>query len=250
MKIKKFIIAGLVFIGLILTSCNNSDPTDNYTSFATTVKSSSNTNTIDIFKLDGGALVNPVNLKTSVEAGKRIILDYYKTKDQTNLNGADFNVYVTGYKWLLTKDVVKLTIENEKEIGDDSFFTLYGIGISGGYMNISVSILYSGVHHYINLVDNTINGEQVIVDTVKLELRQNAFGYNQGFPLFNIVSFNLNQYKILAQSMNKPSLVFNIQIKLIDGGVKKYDVVYNIDDVVQNEKSNPLIKSVDDNIFK
>lgn len=225
MKLTKLLLI-LGVTSAIAISCNKGNSTENYIGMATVQET---TEGYDVFKVDNGPTLLTSNLSVNGQDGRRVLLYYYLTGKPSTANAPyDDIAYVTGYRWVLTKDVIQLTAENATQIGNDPFFELYDMDIAGGYLNAFFAILFDQVPHSINLVENTLNGPAVVGDQVALELRQNAFGFNSGSGVYDIASFNLNKYKQYAIDNNLTKLYFKVKMNFFNGISKEINLVYNI----------------------
>ncbi|MEG2318455.1 MAG: NigD-like C-terminal domain-containing protein [Rikenellaceae bacterium] len=229
-----------LIVPLATTGCNNDDDNSNsYISMATVERSSTN---VFLLRLDDGSLVRPNNLTSSIESGKRILMTFQYGNEYVAGSAYNYDIHILNYNWVLTKDIIDLTAANEKEIGNDPFYSINAINTGGGYLNVFVSFLFDYVPHFINLANNTIDGTPSTASVVNLELRQNAYGNNGGLLAFGVVSFPLTKY-INAATAGQEKITFNILVNL-PNGEKTISVDYFLN------KANESSVSPSDDMFK
>ena len=235
----------LLFLPLSLfaaSSCSDSDNDYDYISLMTVVESDSKL----LFMKSDSSLLNPTNFTIMSNAGQRMLVQYEIENTLPTNTPYKYEIEVYDYDLILTKDVIDLTAENEVAVGNDAFWRVSRINPDGGFINIYMSFLYNGIPHMINLVENKITPvpapelATTMADTIKLELRQNANGNNSGYPISELVSFNIQKYITEAVAASKTKLTFSVSAKLPNGAVSTYNVVFNIGKPNTNGEYNDL----------
>ncbi len=212
----------LLMLSLVtfLVSCDNdSDLYDvPYITFGEVVISENST----IIESDlGNTLVvsNPQILeRAKVESGDRIYGIFHFVEPSGN--GQNTKVIELGFVYkILTKDIVALTPENEKEISDDAIAPV-DLWLSGDYLNFNYTFFTDGVTtHYLNMVtvDNPKKNEE---GYQYVEIRHNAnYDYDKFVGQYTgIVSFDI---KDMVEA--DPSLKgFIVRIKTTSVGERFY----------------------------
>lgn len=223
---KKFKYLLLLALGAMMaTSCYKSDNDDRviYLGFSTVEKAS---NDAMMLLLDNGVKLNPQNAVVSSPIGQRVIISFSLGKEYESGTPFDYDADIYGSRGVLTKGIAKMTAANQDSIGNDGFYSMNGITWGGGFLNTYFGILYNGIPHTITMADNAVNGEQVVTDTLKLELRQNAKGQNSGYWLNGLASFNIQSYLDAAKANSRDTLIVRVTTNLIGGTTSKYDIHY------------------------
>lgn len=213
-----FLLLPFLFVG-----CNNDDEY-RYVSLVTVVE---NTDGDLTFMRNDSSLLNPDNYTISYDEGQRMLIEYKIKEIDTSVTPYEYKIRLKDYESVLTKDVVDLTSDNEDEIGDDAFWNVYDMNSSGGYLNVYIGFLYNYIPHTINLVANTITPPTNSADTINLELRQNANGENIGFPVRELVSFNVSDYITAAKEAGESKLVLAVKVLLPSDSYSVYNVTFN-----------------------
>lgn len=225
-KVKFITLSFILLLVPFLQSClDDSEPVDSFV--ISTVKVLDETNKDYYFLLDNGKKMFPGITKWvggyEPKDGQRAFVLFQELEDKAA--GYDYNIEVKRIENVLTKDVVDLTAENEKEIGDDAINTTY-MWIAQGYLTIEFQ--YFGTNsadkkHFLNLVVNKIK-EKTEKDPsdnyIELEFRHNAKEDTPAQLGEGYVSFKLD--KIADQMEGKKGL--KIRVKTIYEGVKEYTV--------------------------
>lgn len=220
----------------VASSCSNSDDDRDYVSLVTVVQGEGKL----LFMRADSTLMNPTNLTITSSAGQRVLIEYEIKHTYESNTPFRYDVKVDDYELILTKDAIDLTAENEATIGNDAFWRIYSMNSGGGYLNVYLSFLYNYNPHTINLVANTINPPAVSADTVKLELRQNANGNNNGFPVEELVSFNVQKYITAAKEAGKAKLTLAVAVTMPNNAILTYYVVFNTGAVNEDQNFNTL----------
>ena len=223
-------------------SCSDSDNDYDYVSLTTVVQGDNKL----LFMRSDSSLLNPTNFTILSNTGQRMLVQYEIKNTLPTNTPYKYEIEVYDYDLILTKDVIDLTAENEVAVGNDAFWRVSRINPDGGFINIYMSFLYNGIPHMINLVENKITPAPApelattMADTIKLELRQNANGNNSGYPIEELVSFNIQKYITEAIAASKTKLVLSVSSKLPNDGVSTYNVVFNIGSTNSSAEYNDL----------
>lgn len=220
-----FLFALLTFLcSISFSSCHD----DGYSlgafviNLATVNPIKENSNTY-YFTLDNGETLwcaaSDIHYKPS-KKGQRVWLNYTLLSD--SINGFDHYIKVNGLREILTKKVIELTPQNEKEIGHDPIKVLqYWIG--DNYLNI-----YFGYNtgnekpHTINLIQKSLDG--VLSDNSRiLELRNNANGDPQKYGAKNYASFDLRPFRRNGQD----SIHLVLKALDFDNKEQEYQIIYS-----------------------
>lgn len=146
----------------------------------------------------------------------RAQVNYTKLSDK--IGDYDHYIKVNGLQYILTKDIVKLTAENDETLGNDTIKVLEFwegddfLNIHFGYQAESNSILHS-----INMAEKSIQPD----GSVNLEFRHNANGDNPRYGVLGLVAFDLRPYK----NEERDSVNFVIKVNSF-GGIKEYKFTY------------------------
>ena len=217
-------------------SCSDSDNDYDYVSLTTVVQGDNKL----LFMRSDSSLLNPTNFTILSNTGQRMLVQYEIKNTLPTNTPYKYDIEVDDYDVILTKDVIDLTAENEVSVGNDAFWRIRRMNSGGGYLNVYLSFLYNGIPHMINLVENKVQAPANMSDTVKLELRQNANGNNSGYPIEELVSFNVQKYIDEAIAASKTKLVLNVSAKLPNGGISSYNVTFNIGTPNSSSEYNDL----------
>lgn len=220
MNLKTLLLLSLVTF--LVSSCDD-DPNPYevpYITFGEVVKTETNT----VIESDlGNTLVvsNPqIFERAKVEDGDRIYGVFHFVEPKGN--DKDSKVIELGFVYkILTKDIVALTPENEKEISDDAIAPV-DLWISGEYLNFNYTFFTDGMTtHYLNMV--TVDNPKKQEDGYQyVEIRHNAnYDYDRFVGQYTgIVSFDIDD--IVKEN---PGLKgFIVRIKTTSVGERFYKV--------------------------
>ena len=216
---------GVIFLLLALISCNNKDgySLGEFQVSMGTIKMESETSYSIL--LDNGKKLWPAATDHRYKAkdNQRAFVNY--TLLSGEYNGYDHMVKVNAIWNILTKDIIKLTHDNEEEIGNDPIKTNH-IWIANDFLNIDFMFNYGGIKpHFINLVENEIN-KLSKDDVLELEFRHNSYGStNKDRLTEGLVSFNLKP----LQRSDANSINIRIKVKEFDKE-STYDIKYEYSD--------------------
>ncbi len=199
-----------VVVSLAFSACSNDDY-DGIVSLVTVTESSDGEK---LFVRSDSSLMNPVNFVITSNVGQRMLVQYEIENSYPTNTPYRYDIDVDDFEIVLTKNVVNLTTSNETEIGNDAFWNIYYVSYSNGFINIYLSFLYNYNPHAVNLVYNTITPPINEPDSINFELRQNANGDNSGFPISEIVSFNVQGYIDAAAGAGVEEMTFAIKVLL------------------------------------
>lgn len=233
-------ILGL-FLSLNLISCSDDDgySLDNFRVNLATV------NPIDIeqgtfyLTLDDGTTLWPAtmsNMGFKPRNNQRVLLNYTLLSDE--IGKYDHYIKVNGISNILTKEIIKLTSANEKEVGDNPIKILT-IWPGDNYLNIRFGINVGGtqIKHTINLVKNELSPTDDV--DIVLELRHNANGDPERYGETGFAAFDLRPFMVEG----KESINLVVKAKDYGGEEKKYLITYKflekaeIKDINSNELS-------------
>lgn len=178
--------------------------------------------------LDDGSTLKPTAYDIAFEpkANQRVKVNYTIISSAKNPGMAYTNYDHTGkinyIQNILTKPVIELTAENEKEVGNDPV-KLLDFWIGDHYLNIHFGINMSGAHaHTFNLVKNTLIEKTNTDNEIVLEFRHNTNGDTQLYGRDDYAAFDLRSLQV--QGKNKLSI--KIKIKNFDLEEKEYKIEY------------------------
>lgn len=219
----------LWIIGLIaafsLNSCSNDDGFNmgNYWLDVATVNQIEGNTESFYLTLDNGKRLLPISFDSysNPQFGKRVIVKYTLLSDK--MDTYDNTIKINSIQNILTKEVIDMTSENEKEIGDDPIKIL-SIWTGDNFLNIRFGYNAGGEEvHAINLVRNKLNQATTTEDgTVVLEFRHNANGDPQKYGVNNYAAFYLKPFQV----QNKDSVNFMIRVIEFNDQIKEYPVTY------------------------
>lgn len=144
---------------------------------------------------------------------------YFNYLDEAKA-GYDYNVQVENIINILTKDIINLTEENAKEVGDDKINATY-LWVAQGYLNIEFQYFGSNnpaKKHFLNLVRNTTStGDAGEEGYISLEFRHNNEGDSPDrLSDGGYVSFKLDQ---IAEEM-KEAKGLRIRVNTLYDGIQ------------------------------
>ena len=239
-KVKyNFILLLGLFLTINLTSCSDDDGY-NLNDF---VLSLATVNPIDVEKgtysliLDDGTTLWPTasNVLYRPKYGQRVLVSYTILSDQ--IGEYDHYIRVNNIYDILTKKVVDLTAENEKEIGNDPI-KLLSMWVGDDYLNIHFGVNVGGgqAKHAINLVQNklSVDVQNTSDNEITLEFRHNANGDPENYGEKSFVAFDLRPFK----KEGKDSVTFVIKVKDYDGEMKTYPITYVFDGINTTKNIN------------
>lgn len=193
-KIKLTLVALLATLGLTFQSCNDDDHYslgDFSIDWATVVSTNPGTYYL---KSDTWGTLWPAATSLpgySPRDGQRVIALFNPLAD--DFQGFDHAIKVEGIDEILTKDIEKLTTENDKEFGNDPIYIEKdGLWVSGGHLNVAfVQNMPAYQKHRISLVAPALLADEN--GYIALELRYNNYEDVTGVGKNGYVSFDLTQ---------------------------------------------------------
>lgn len=225
-KIRYSLILVISLIAIFtFNSCNNDDgySLGNYRLDIATVNPIDSAAGTFYLTLDNGSTLLPVASDSyyKPQFNKRVIVNYTPLSDKTGVY--DHAIKINAIQDILTKEVIDLTSENEKEIGHDPIKIL-DLWTGDHFLNIHFGYNTGGEKiHVINLVRNNMdkiapnpNGE------ITLEFRHNAHGDPQKYGTKNYVAFDLRPF----QTENRDSINFIIKVFDFNDETKEYPITY------------------------
>lgn len=202
-KINSYLLAILAIVGTTFQSCDNNDEGyslgDIAVDWATVKIEGAHT-----YSLTGdtwGTLwpaASSVFWFTPVD-GQRVIAVFNPLYD--NFQGYDTAVKVEGVKEVLTKRVEEMTVENEKEYGNDPIYIQRNdMWIGSNYLNVVFKQnIPNKKKHRVSLVQNkTVQSPDD--NYIHLEFRYNTYEDTTDYWANGAVSFNLNSLDITSQT--------------------------------------------------
>lgn len=223
-KLFIFLVMGAVFS--LFSGCNMDEEgyslNDSWVGFGLVHKDS--TNESFTIEQDNGAILFPVTNKvmwTDVKDNERVLTNFSILGDKTNPDNIEqYYVKINSLRKILYKGIRDITPATEDSIGNDPI-KVKGKWIKNNMLNLELKYLGGSKIHYINLVKqsgilNIDNGPVV------LELRHNANGDSEQFPLSAFVTFDLSTLKI----QGKNSTPFKVIAKGFDGDDFEYTGEY------------------------
>ncbi len=227
----------LIFFSALMSliiSCSDDDDYNDYVSLVTVVNDSDGQK---VFMRNDSTRMYPINFDILSDPGQRMLVEYYINDTYDSNDPYKYGVVVEDYDIVLTKYVVPLTAENEEEVGDDAFWNIFDVTYSGGFINVYLSFLYNYNPHLINLVENTVTPPVNAPDSINFELRQNANGDNTGYPVSELVSFNVQNYIAEANAEGLETITFAIKVMLPNDQSSIFKVVVNLDNYTGDDKT-------------
>lgn len=227
MKTIRYSLIVIISIISIFTfnSCNNDDgySLGNYKLDIATVNAIDSASGTFFLKLDNGNTLLPVAFDSYYKPlfNKRVIVNYTLLSDQTG--GYDHAIKINAIQDILTKEVIDLTAENEKEIGDDPIKIL-SIWEGDHFLNIYFGYNTGGEKtHTVNLVRNKLDKITTIPNgTIALEFRHNSNNDPQKYGTKNYAAFDLKPF----QTANQDSIKFIIKVFDFNNETKEYPITY------------------------
>ncbi|MBE9487571.1 MAG: hypothetical protein IMY73_00135 [Bacteroidetes bacterium] len=240
-------LAVLLLLPFTVIGCNNND--DYQTEYISLGSVDRETTGDFLLKLDDGELVRPLSFNSDAENGKRILMTFVYENDYAESAVIDHDVRLTGFSWVLTKDIIDLTNDNKDEVGNDPFVGIEGIDTGGGYINVYFCFLADYEQHLINMVENKIeDSSSTSTDEINLEFRQNAHGETAGYEYLGLASFPIKKY--IDKAVGKDKITFNIKVKLYNGQENNIKVSYNIKSPEKSIVSQGENKYINSSHFK
>lgn len=153
----------------------------------------------------------------------------------------DHYVKINYLSTFLTKNIVKLSSENEDVLGNDKIKILE-LWEGDDYLNIhfGVNIGGGGVQHSINLAEASV-GED---GTVNLEFRHNANGDAENYGVKGLVAFDLRPY----QQKDGKNIIFKITLNAFQGSDSEYIFTYNYTGT-KNKSNQTAVEVYTDDLF-
>lgn len=214
----------LLALPMLWIGCSDDDD-DRYVSLVTVTESNGEL----LFMRSDSALMNPTNFTIISNPGQRMLIEYGIHRSYPAGSAYSYDIRLSDYDIVLTKNVVDMTSENEGIIGNDAFWNVYYMNSGGNFLNVYLSFLYNYNPHTVNLINNTVTPPVNTQDTIYLELRQNANGQNIGFPVNELVSFNVDSYLTTAKENGVEELVLVVDATLPNSVTSRFNVKFNID---------------------
>ncbi|PXV58119.1 NigD-like protein [Dysgonomonas alginatilytica] len=226
----KTIRYSLIFlVGLLTTfafsSCTNDDgySLDKYMVEIATVNSIDSTAGTYYLTLDNGETLWPVSSAPHFvpKSNQRVLVNFTLLSDK--IGEYDHYARINQIQNILTKNVVDLTSENEKEIGNDPI-KLLSLWTGDNYLNIRFGYNTGGeISHSINLVRNKLDEAPISKDgAIILEFRHNKNGDPERYGVNSYVAFDLRPFK----AENKDSIKFIIKVLDFGNATKEYPITY------------------------
>lgn len=227
MKITRYSLIIILSLVAIFTfnSCNNDDgySLGNYRLDIATVNAIDSESGTFYLKLDNDNTLLPVasNSYYKPQFNKRVIVNYTLLSDQTG--SYDHAIKINAIQDILTKEVIDMTSENEKEIGNDPVKIL-DLWTGDHFLNIHFGYNTAGEKtHTVNLVRNTLDKVTVTSNgAIALEFRHNSNGDPQKYGTKNYAAFDLQPF----QTENKDSINFIIKVSDFNNETKEYPITY------------------------
>jgi len=179
------------------------------------------------------------------KADQRVIVNYTLLSDQQGKY--DHYAKVNGIQEILTKEIVNLTTENEKEIGNDPVKIL-DLWTGDGYLNIHFGYNVGGLNnHYINLVKNKLeqSGAKNATEPIILEFRHNANEDSEIYGIKSYAAFNLRALQVEGQD----SVKLIIKVKDFQDQEKEFPITYKYKKAVQPAQTLKNITTMPDNSY-
>ncbi len=220
---------------LLISSCDKKDKNYSLGEFriniATAIPKGEN---IYSLILDDGTTLWPAasERKYQPATNQRVFVNYTILSDAKD--GYDHFVKVNDIWNILTKDIIKLTAQNEDSIGNDPVEVNY-IWVGNDYLNIDFMFNYGGVRpHAINLVKNTLS-TATAPDVIDLEFRHNAYRSSRSKFYEGFVCFNLKPLRVAGTD----SVKLAIKVKTLNE-TKTYNAVYRYNSAIRSSTTEEV----------
>jgi hypothetical protein len=208
-KLSKIIFPSVLVLGFLLTACMDDFHRHHY--YYDNVDASYGliqTNTSGasfVINLDNGSVVTPSNVSLNGFTPKdsdRVWVRFNPVSD-TRLTDSTFNYLANIYSIndILFKDIKKLSDVSEDSVGHDPIIIRSAWISPKDILNLELKFFTAGSVHYINLLDNG-EGDGVSNPFI-MELRHNARGDMNQYPVYATVSFKLNNLRVSGQNQVK-----------------------------------------------
>lgn len=205
----KIIFPSVLVVGLLLTACMDDFHRhhyyyDNSASSYGLIQTNASESSF-VINLDNGSVVTPSNTSLNGYTPKdsdRVWVRFSPVSD-TPLTDSTFNYLakIFSIKDILFKDVKKLSDVSVDSVGHDPIIVRNAWISPKDILNLDLKFFTSGSVHYINLLDN---GEgDGVANPYILELRHNARGDMNRYPVYAIVSFKLNSLRVTGENQVK-----------------------------------------------
>lgn len=175
--------------------------------------------------LDDGSSLKPATYDIAYEpkAQQRVKVSYtLLPESNSEASSYDYNGRINFIQNIVTKSVIELTEDNEKEVGNDPIKIL-SLWVGDNYLNIHFGINMGGEHaHTLNLVKNKLTNPVSGDGTIALEFRHNSNGDPQLYGKDDYAAFDLREF----MTLDAGSVTFKIKIKDLDNQDKEYTLVY------------------------
>ena len=207
-KIKRLrvILPSVLLIGFLLTACmedykNNYYYNDNSILSFGLVQTNTTSEASFLINLDDGSILTPSKTLTGFtpKDSDRVLVRFNPVSN-THLTDSTFNYLATisNIKEILFKDVKKLSQVSADSVGHDPIIVRNSWISPEDILNLDLKFYTEGSVHYINLLDNgEANG---VANPYILELRHNARGDAEIFPVNAFVSFKLNNLRVAGRN--------------------------------------------------
>ncbi len=227
-QIRIFIIAIFPFL---LMSCQDDEEQATTWISLGEVQNDYNGSGETVIQLDNGEVLIPTNTIPHYDDDERIALSFSNYEE----GAAEFEATVYNTKDVLTKDIVKLTEENEEELGNDPIHVHeQDIWISDKYLNIYFEYLGSGyVSHFINMATDEENKYDKNGRLI-LTFKHNAYHDYMHYWFPGLVSFDMESLR----EGNETSVDFVVLIKDYDKTIVVWEDTYEFG--AENKSSHHL----------
>ena len=209
----------VIFAAIMFTACSKGDNgVIVYRTFVTV----ENPDSVKTFymKTDAGLLFYTQTNSFIPAHRSRLIIDFIVEEEMPKGSDYNYEVKITDYNNVLTKEIITITPEMQDSIGNDPI-AISNLWIASDYLSMEFMVYTSNSNtkHLINLVADT--SKHYDDDALHFELRHNAYKDQEYYRGWSYASFNLLPLKEAATG---DSLTFVIHSKE-HGNVEKTQTI-------------------------
>ncbi|MCD7972003.1 MAG: hypothetical protein LUG18_04950 [Candidatus Azobacteroides sp.] len=208
----------LFFFLFSLFACSDENDSTKY-KFRVDLATAYKKNDSYYFELDDGKILYPLALNETMEAqltnNCRVSIQYDIVEEKKNNKGESTWIKVYSLVRVSSGRILLLTEENKEKVGNDPL-EVESIWISGNYINFYFYIYGNTETHTLSLVYDPATNS-LLSDTLKLEIRHNAFNDFEAYRKKGIISFDIQEL-----AGRKP-LPIAISINTYKDGIKIYN---------------------------
>lgn len=182
-------------------------------------------------ELDNGNTVRADNYFTTIASGNRALLTFRYTNILPVGSSYYADIEVYDFVNILTKEILPLSDSTTVDFGDDPFYMINQMGISGGYMNVVMSFEYGYTPHMVNLVVDSLTS---VDGNFNLTLRQNDNGDTPRFIITSLASFSMARIDDMMSDQGILKATINVAVALSGSTESTYTFDYETSDTAVN----------------